>query len=82
MDIGIIIGVVIVSLVFLGLSIWFLWMYFNMKSSQDMYDELAQDYHPGSFKGFWFRNRLRIMMFLTATFLLLSLAFIGTILLV
>ncbi len=63
-------------ILFVLLSILFIRSYFNSKSTKESYRVLAQNHHPLSFKGFWYRNRSEVYVFLGFVFLILAMGFL------
>ncbi len=68
------------GLVFVGLGIWFMFLYQDQKRKQITSSRLADEkgYSHGSFKGFWMRNRARIFAFLVATFFIVGVSLMVT----
>ena len=62
------------GLVFVGLGIWFMFLYQDQKRKQITSSRLADEkgYSHGSFKGVWMRHRATIFAFLVATFFIVG----------
>ena len=66
----------LMALIFFLLTAGFLWMYFIYKPKQPEYSAKGEGLSPLSFKGYWYKGRLNIILFSSILFLIFTISFL------
>ncbi len=67
---------IIMAITFATLACYSIFIYFKWKGNKEQYKAIGEKYPPLSFKGFWYRNKYQIALFMVFLFFVLSISFL------